>query len=338
MAFRDRLGPPRSDPSQVKSPEKRAEGQTDQFEEPLLGEAPAQGAGEGLPPLILTEEEAQRSDRDQLRALAKLLGDESKLVRDELRRQFHDAGKRGRPLLMKASKSEDARIRGHARTLLLELDRVAVRRRLISFATRARVDLEAGLFLLGRLHDPGLDARRYRKTLDAFADEVQRRSKSCGTELERAQVLSDYLSKTVGFGGGESDYHHPDNVHVHRVIETRSGLPLSLCAVYLFVARRVGLRASILPLPGHVMLRVHGLRNSRIIDPFHGCRVRSQASLMSYLASHDLGFDPSWFRGASDRTLFLRQVNNMVQTYSERGFPTEIETLLDVLDAAEFDA
>jgi regulator of sirC expression with transglutaminase-like and TPR domain len=322
----------------VKSPEKRAEGQTDQFEEPVVGDAPAEGVSAALPPLILTEDQERRSDRDQLRSLAKLLGDESKLVRDELRRQFHGAGKRGRPLLVKASKSEDARTRGHARTLLLELERAAVRRRLISFATRASIDLEAGLFLLGRLHDPSLDARIYRRTLDAFADEVLRRSKSCGTELERAQVLSDYLSKTVGFCGGEGDYHHPDNVHVHRVIETRSGLPLSLCAVYLFVARRIGLRASILPLPGHVMLRVHGLRNSRIIDPFHGCRVRSQASLMSYLAGHDLGFNPNWFRAASDRTMFLRQVNNLVQTYSERGFPSEIETLLDVLDAAEFDA
>ena len=299
--------------------------------------APAQETSALLPPLILTEEEARRSDREHLRTVAKLLGDDSKLVRDELRRQFKSAGKRGRPLLMKASKSEDARTRGHARTLLLELDRAAVRRRLISFATRASIDLEAGLFLLGRLHNPSLDARKYRRTFDSFADEVSRRSKSCGTELERAQVLSDYLSKTVGFCGSESDYHHPDNVHLHRVIETRSGLPLSLCAVYLFVARRIGLRASILPLPGHVMLRVHGLRNSRIVDPFHGCRVRSQASLMSYLASHDLGFDPSWFRGASDRTLFLRQVNNMVQTYSERGFPSEIETLLDVLDVAGFD-
>jgi len=273
-----------------------------------------------------------------LRALARLLGDDSKLVRDELRLQFHAAGKRGRPLLLKASKSEDAKTRGHARTLLLELDRATVRRRLVSFATRDRIDLEAGLLLLGRVHDPALDARPYRRTLDAFADEVQRRSESCATELERAGVLCDYLSNTVGFSGGDGDYHHPDNVHLHRVLETRSGLPLSLCAVYLLVARRVGLRATILPLPGHVMLRIHGLRTSRIVDPFHGCRIRSQASLMSYLASHDLGFDPSWFQGASDRTLFLRQVNNLVQTYSERGFPSEIETLLDTLDAADFGA
>ena len=293
---------------------------------------------QSLPPLILTDAEERNSDREHLRALAKLLGDESKLVRDELRRQFQCAGKRGRPMLEKASKSTDARTRGHARTLLLEMDRAAVRRRLISFAIRTSIDLEVGLFLLGRLHDPSLDARTYRRTLDAFADEVMRRSKSRGTELERAQVLSDYLSKTVGFCGGEDDYHHPDNVHVHRVLETRSGLPLSLCAVYLFVARRIGLRASILPLPGHVMLRLHGLRRSRITDPFHAGRTRSQAALMSYLASNDLGFDPSWFRAASDRTLFLRQANNLVQTYSERGFPSEIETLLDVLDAAEHDA
>lgn len=321
----------------MQSPEQRAEEQLGPAQGQASDEA-APNCGVGLPPLILSEDEERRAEADHLRSLAKLLGDDSKLVRDELRRQFHSAGKRGRPFLVKATTSEDARTRGHARTLLLELDRAAVRRRLISFAARARVDLEAGLLLLGRVHDPALDARPYKRTLDAFAEEVKRRSESCGTELERATVLCDYLSDTVGFSGGDGDYHHPDNVHLHRVLETRSGLPLSLCAVYLLVARRVGLRASILPLPGHVMLRLHGLRTSRIVDPFHGCRVRSQASLMSYLASHDLGFDPNWFRGASDRSLFLRQVNNLIQTYSERGFPSEIETLLDTLDAAGFGA
>ena len=56
---------------------------------------------------------------------------------------------------------------------------------------------------------------------------------------------------------------------------------------------------------------------------------------MAYLSNHGLGFDPNWFRGASDKNIFLRQVNNLVQTYSERGFPSEIETLLDVLEAAD---
>ena len=124
-------------------------------------------------------------------------------------------------------------------------------------------------------------------------------------------------------------------MQLQRVIETRSGVPLTLCAIHLLVARRVGLRASILPLPGHVMLRIHGVRRSRIIDPFHAGKVRSQGALMAYLASHDLGFEPNWFRAASDKNLFLRQVNNLVQTYTERGFPSEIETLLDVLETAD---
>lgn len=293
------------------------------------------GAEVALAPLLLEAKPVQGADRERLAAIAKLLGDESVLVRDELRRQFHAAGKIGRPLLERAGRSHDARTRGHARTLLLELGRAEVRRRLISFASRPTLDLEAGLILLARLQDPSLDARPYLRTLDAFADEVMRLSVDCGTELERAKILTDYLSETVGFNGTNAEYHHPDNVHLHRVIETRSGLPLSLCAIYLFVARRVGLRASILPLPGHVMLRIYGLRRSRIIDCFHGGRVRSQGALMAYLANHNICFEPNWFRAASDKSLFLRQVNNLVQTYSERGFPSEVETLLEVLETAD---
>ena len=293
------------------------------------------GGETALAPLLFEAKPVESADTSRLATIAKLIGDESTLVRDELRRQFHAAGKIGRPLLLRAKRSEDPRTRGHARTLLLELDRAEVRRRLISFASHAEVDLESGLLLLARLQDPSLDARPYLRTLDAFASEVMRLSIDCGTELERGKILTDYLSKTIGFSGSNADYHHPDNVHLHRVIETRSGLPLTLCAVHLLVARRVGLRAYILPLPGHVMLRIHGLRRSRIIDCFHGGRVRSQGALMAYLSNHSLGFEPNWFRAASDKNLFLRQVNNLVQTYSERSFPSEIETLLDVLEAAD---
>ena len=288
-----------------------------------------------LAPLLYEPDPVENADTAHLTLIAKLLGDESVLVRDELRRQFHAAGKAGRPILHRAKRSDDPRIRGHARTLLLELDRAEVRKRLISFASRKEIDLESGLMLLARLQDPSLDARAYKRTLDAFADEIIRLTADCGTELERGKILTEYLAETVGFGGTDGEYHHPDNVHLHRVFETRSGLPLSLCAVHLLVARRVGVRASILPLPGHVMLRIHGLRRSRIIDCFHGGRVRSQGALMAYLSNHGLGFDPNWFRGASDKNIFLRQVNNLVQTYSERGFPSEIETLLDVLEAAD---
>lgn len=316
----------------MKSPDQRAAHQAGEVQQSGQASTPVAPQGSSLPPLTIDTGASAPADRSRLRALARLLGDESRIVRDELRRHFHDAGKIGRPALRHAARSSDPRIRGHARTLLLELDRAAVRRRLLSFAARSSLDLEAGLFVLGRLHDPGLDARPYRRALDAFADEVLRRSVSCGTELERAEVLADYLGKTVGFSGSVEDYHHPDHVHLHRVIETRTGLPLTLCAIYVFVARRIGLRASVLPLPGHVMLRLHGLRSSRIIDPFHAGRTRSQAALTSYLAKHNLGFDPRWFRAAGEKSLFLRQVNNLIQTYSERGFPAQVETLLDVLE------
>ena len=62
--------------------------------------------------------------------------------------------------------------------------------------------------------------------------------------LDRGQALVDYLGRELGSGGSTGDFHHPDNSHFPRVLEKKRGMPLALSAVYVFVARRAGIRAN----------------------------------------------------------------------------------------------
>lgn len=276
--------------------------------------------------------------RGQLRRLAPLLGDESAQVRAVLRREFAAAGRAGRVALRKAARSSDARRRAHARSLLLELERRRVVRRLVGYALREELDLERGLLLLGRFEDPHLDARRYQRALRAMAKEVSLRAARREAPLEQARVLVEYLGGELGFNGDGDDYHHPANVHLHRCIERRRGLPLTLVALYLAVARRANLRVGALPLPGHVMLRLYGREQNQIVDPFQRGRTKTQAAIMAYLSRNRLAFKPSWFRDASDTSLLRRQVHNLVhalETHGQRREAAMLTPLVRVLAARE---
>lgn len=264
--------------------------------------------------------------------VARLLGDGSATVRGELRRRFEAAGKAGRAHLRRASASSDARVRAHARTLLMEAERRVALRRLARYASAGRLDLETGLFLLGRLHTPRLDPRPYRRALDAMGRKVRGRAAARAGGLERARALVDYLGGELDFRGDGDDYHHPDNVHLHRAIERKRGLPLTLVALYLAVARRAGIEASAIPLPGHVMLRLRGGRRDLIVDPFHGGAARSQEALMGYLALHGLSFRPEWFRDAPDAALLQRQSGNLARSFEQRGLKREARALLGIAE------
>ena len=209
----------------------------------------------------------------------------------------------------------------------MENERRRALRRLARFAAAGKLDLETGLWLLGALHTPRLDARPYRRALDAMAARVRRRGATRAGELERARALVEYLGTELGYRGDTDDYDHPDNVHLHRVIERKRGLPLTLVALHLLVARRCGIEASAIPLPGHVMLRLRGGRRDLIVDPFHGGEPRSQATLMGYLAQHGLAFRPEWFRDATDASLLQRQTGNLARTFEKRGLRREAGAL-----------
>ncbi|HHH29806.1 MAG TPA: hypothetical protein ENK57_15880 [Polyangiaceae bacterium] len=251
--------------------------------------------------------------RDHAQLLVHLLDDDSDVVLQQVRRAFARLGRRGLPALRAATRSESPRVRGRARELLLREDRRRAVRRLVRYAARGARDLETGLFLLDAHGAPGEDLRGYRSVLDSFADEVRRRTRALPARLQ-ALELARYLGEEVGFAGSSEAFHHPDNIYLHRAIDRREGMPLTLCAIYAFVARRAGLAAELLPFPGHVLLAVGPSGEGTILDPFGGGAVVSREGCLKYLAEHGLPYRREFFHGASDSSLFLRHVVNLIHS------------------------
>lgn len=265
------------------------------------------------------------AERGRLAALVELLDDDAPAIAGAAREGLAEAGRRARPFLGRAERSGRARLRARARALLFELEREQVLRRLARRASSAagadggELDLERALFLMGRLDAPALDARPYLRALDAMGAEVRARALQQPDDFTRPMVLPEYLGNELGYVGSEVDYDHPDHIHLHRAIERKRGMPLTLTAIYLFVARRAGLRAAAVPLPGHVLLRLYAGERSLLVDPFHGGRIRQRADCLRYLAQHGLTPQASWFRDASDASLFQRHLLNLMSSHQVRG-------------------
>jgi regulator of sirC expression with transglutaminase-like and TPR domain len=275
------------------------------------------------------------ANRTRLAALASLLADDSPSVLVEVRRALEASGPASRTALERAARSDDARVRARARAILHERAQREALRRVARYASRADVDLERALFLLARIHAPGLDPRPYRRALDAMAAEVAQRAAKAKGDLERALVLSEYLGGELAFGGSRGEFHHPDNVHLHRAIERRTGVPLTLSAIWVFVGRRAGIRASFVPLPGHVMVRLFGGWRSAIVDPYHQGKTRTEAECKAYLEKHGIRVTPGSFREAPDAALLRRQIGNLSRSAELRGLAGEVRLWSSLLAALD---
>ncbi len=85
----------------------------------------------------------------------------------------------------------------------------------------------------------------------------------------RGAALADLLAGAEGFSGDTDDYDAPRNADLLSVLSRRRGLPIALAILYVGLARRVGWRAQVLALPGHVLVAIGGEADMALVDPFH---------------------------------------------------------------------
>ncbi len=101
-------------------------------------------------------------------------------------------------------------------------------------------------------------------------------------------ALNAVLFGEQGFRGNSEHYFDPDNSYMDRVIDRRRGIPITLCCLYQFVARRLGLPVVGIGMPGHFLCRYQDVQGEWLIDAFHGGRLVTRSEARQRLAHFSL--------------------------------------------------
>ena len=116
--------------------------------------------------------------------------------------------------------------------------------------------LAEACLLLGTFVDPNLDGFDYLGRLDRMAADV-----NGSTHLAIRRIVSI----REGIGGNTDDYDKIDNCFLHKVLDSRRGLPIIVSAIWIEVGRRAGIEMEGVSLPGHFLVFAGG----QLVDPFH---------------------------------------------------------------------
>lgn len=188
-----------------------------------------------------------------------------------------------------------------ASTVLDRAERLAE----LSFDGRlAEASLELGKFVT-----PGLDTAPYLARLDEMASRV---SGASHLSLRRVIAIED------GIGGNVDDYHDPANSFLHRVLETRRGIPISLSVVWLEVGRRAGMEMVGVGLPGHFVVYAGG----QMVDPFHygeAIGFDEAAGLVAAALGGAPRLDRSWLSPVDTTGIIQRMLRNLAEVYRNDG-------------------
>ncbi|MBC7930864.1 MAG: transglutaminase family protein [Rubrivivax sp.] len=132
------------------------------------------------------------------------------------------------------------------------------------------INLARAALLVGAEEEPqACNVNRCLARLDEMGEEARARCLSEGGS--RVEAFNRYLFDEQGFAGNQSNYYDSRNSMLHRVLERRVGIPITLSIIYAEVGRRAGLGVEGIGLPGHFIVRASETGGeSVLVDPFHG--------------------------------------------------------------------
>jgi regulator of sirC expression with transglutaminase-like and TPR domain len=191
----------------------------------------------------------------------------------------------------------------------------------LDLAEGKRTAFEDGVYLIARYGNPSLDVEHVRSEIDEFAQLLNYRIANLSSALEVLDEVNHFFFEDLRFRGNQAKFMEPENSFIDIVVERRTGIPISLAAVYLLVVRsRLGLPFSGASAPGHFLVRYDGLHSEPLfIDAFNGGVLLRERDIKHYLDSSGLPFNRQFLEPAPPRAILLRMIRNLIIVFNEHG-------------------
>jgi regulator of sirC expression with transglutaminase-like and TPR domain len=259
-----------------------------------------------------------------LRALASLLESEGpstiSVMVDQMR-AFTDA----ELLRLGSVAPPDSPTQSHIDLLLAERWAPRTQARFLEWTARGR-DLEDGILLINNVGYPRVDSAAIRRELDELAAGIERQVPA-GTTRERLGAMCALLTTEYGFHGNTGDYYDPDNSFLHRVLERRTGLPLSLTVLFMLLGKRLALPITAIPLPSHVIAALPAAVDTIYFDPFDRGRILTLRDIVGLVNRTGKAFQTDLLHPATARQIIERTLANLIHGYREREEPERAELM-----------
>ncbi|MCB8944190.1 MAG: tetratricopeptide repeat protein [Ardenticatenaceae bacterium] len=187
---------------------------------------------------------------------------------------------------------------------------------------------------------PGLDIGRYVRQLNDLAESARLAIPTKDPIAIRAELLSSFLFQQAGFRGNQDDYSDWRNSFLNEVLERRLGIPITLSAIYLEVARQLDIPAQGVSLPGHFIVSVWDGAQTYYFDPFHGggrLSVNDCALLVQHTTGYHGPFQTAWLSAVAPRDVLIRMLNNLRIHTLQQEMWAEAVKVLTCLVAAQAD-
>lgn len=274
------------------------------------------------------------SHASELANLERLLDDPSPVVRQAVLTKLKTTGPEGIEWLESLKKNQAlSRIAGELLTHVRTSE--AASQAFLDYVRQGDLNLEHACLLLERTANPALAD-------DAYEAELQRlteRTRDLITEpldlRSKCRMLCRVIFGEEGYRGAQETFAAPASSLLSQVIATHRGIPISLCLIFLLVARRLNLPVDPVGLPGRFMVGIFRGKEPLYIDCYEGGAFRTTAEVQLLLLDNHLPAHQAFMMPVSNLQTLTRCCRNLVSQYEAEGDDRRSRLFLSLVHALE---
>lgn len=197
------------------------------------------------------------------------------------------------------------------------------------------IDLEYASLLVSTIENSDFDKQHYINLLNEMAENIKPEIENITDPLILIEKVNDYLFKKEGFSGNQIDYTDPNNTFINMVIDRRTGIPITLSLIYLFLAKRLKLNFFGVGMPGHFILKYQKDNFEIFVDPYYSGQLLTKKDCINFLNFSGYGFVEEYLNISSNKEILKRMIRNLLVIYKENNDDYKYNKLRDVLSIVD---
>jgi regulator of sirC expression with transglutaminase-like and TPR domain len=198
----------------------------------------------------------------------------------------------------------------------------------------SQINLAYAALLFAEYLTQPIDSSYYLALLDEMAELAEAVVKPGGPDLRVIGAFNHYMFDQLKFLGNERDYYYPGNSFLNQVLDSKTGIPISLSAIYLEIGWRLGLPLWGVGMPRHFLVG-YGLPHDPIyIDPFNQGKVLGEDDCLAicHVSPQDrLAFRSDFLQPATKKSILFRMLLNLKHIYIDQSCWEEAYKTVDLM-------
>ena len=199
------------------------------------------------------------------------------------------------------------------------------------------IDLEEGIFLIARQRYPEIVTNLYVDQLNRYAYELKELLSSLTDNSEILRRTISFIAEENNFSGNQIDYYNEDNQYIHKILETKVGVPITISAVYLLIGKRLNLPIEGIGLPGHFILRFFTDSAAVYFDPFNRGKILTRKDCEVMVQNLGFTFTEEYLKPVTNRQIIERMLRNIILSLEKKNQLERIETIRQFIDSLNSD-